>query len=119
MSQTEDNSQWIEIISEKSGRRSFLGSLFKKSSSASANPGSYDDSPAVPDPPAATAAKVKDEKQVKVKKNTTNAMVVHLSALAEEPAAAGGDPWYCRGCRAVVSTLSKLSKAGETVSWKW
>ncbi len=54
-----------------------------------------------------------------MKRSTTNAMVVHLSALAEEPAAAGGDPWYCRGCRAVVSVLSKLSKVGETVSWKW
>lgn len=104
----------------KSGRKGFFGSLFKKSASPQqvASAGSSDDDTeqqtAVAAPP-----KPMDEKHVKVKKNNTNAMVVHLSALSDEPLATPGDPWYCRGCKAVMSSLSKLSQTGETVSWKW
>lgn len=56
---------------------------------------------------------------VKVKKNNSNAMVVHMSAISQDPVAHTGDPWFCRGCTAAVSSLSKLTKVGETTSWKW
>ena len=67
----------------------------------------------------AAAPKAKEEKMVKVKKNNSNAMVVHMSTISQGPIANTDEPWFCRGCTAAVSSLSKLTKVGEMTSWTW
>ena len=115
-----ESQELLSFSAGKSNRKGFFGSLFKKSSPSQTVSVSADlDDESESAPSAAAPPKPKDEKHVKVKRNNTNAMVVHLSALAEEPGPAAGDPWYCRSCKAIVSSLSKLTKVGETVSWKW
>lgn len=106
----------FHLPSEKSSRTSFVKSLFKKSSSkqaVSAESANAKDEPATPTP------KPKEVKTVAVKKTNTNAMVVHLNGLSQQPLPSTGQPWHCRGCAAAVSALSKLTKVGETTSWKW
>ncbi len=69
--------------------------------------------------PKATAKEAKDEKIVRVKKDNNNALVIKLGGLGGEVTAATGDPWFCRGCGAAVSTLSQLTTSGQTTSWTW
>lgn len=107
----------LSTLSEKSDRKSFIRSLFKKSSSStttSSGAASLDEAT-----PAAPTPKKAEEKTVKVRKTNNNAMVVHLSALSDDPSPMASDPWYCRACGAAVSSLSKLESVGETTSWKW
>jgi hypothetical protein len=70
--------------------------------------------------PAAAAPKPKEEeKYVKVKRTSSNAVVVHMSALSGEPVPSVGDPWYCKKCGAAVSSLSRLTKVEATTAWNW
>ena len=104
-------------FSGKPRRRIFLQKILRKSSSQSASAEHVSDEATLP--AAAAPTPKKEEKTVKVKKNNSNAMVVHLGGLAQEPVPTPNDPWYCRRCAAIVSALSSLARVGETVSWKW
>lgn len=101
-----------------SGKPNRIRNFFSKSSSSSASGASSGPS-SLEDGPPASPPKPKDEKTVKVKKTDNNAVVVHLNALSQEPVPSTGDPWYCRKCGVAVSALSKLTKVGETTTWKW
>ena len=107
----------MQLVVEKS--RGFIRSLFKKSSTVSSTSGASadidDEAESVPDP----SPRKKDEKTMKVKKTNSNAVVVHLSSLSQEPVRSMSDPWYCRKCGVAVSSLSKLTKVGETTTWIW
>lgn len=103
----------MQLICQFLGRTGFFRNFFKKSSSSA----STSNEPAPVNP--ASTPKPKEEKRVKVKKTDNNALVVHLNALSQEPVPSTNEPWYCRKCEVAVSSLSKLSKVGETVSWEW
>ena len=100
-------------------RKSLFGRLFRKSSSPLAS--SADSSPIdeLESQSITQEPTQREEKAVKVKKNNSNAMVVHLSSLSQDPIPNTGDPWFCRECSAAVSALSQLTKIGKTTSWKW
>ena len=68
---------------------------------------------------AAASSETKPKKMVKVKKNNSNALVVHMSSLSENPLPHSGGPWFCQGCTAAISSLSKVTKVDETTSWTW
>ena len=95
-----------------SKRKSFLSSLFHKSSGAT--PTSSEDQSEEATPP-----KPKEEEKVKVRQSNDNALVLYLGGLAKEPKLATGDPCLCNQCGAAVSFLSQLTTAGNTTSWKW
>lgn len=101
------------VPAEKSkGKGGFFKSLFGKSSGTTPTP-------VEPEQPKATPTKPKEEKMVRVKKDNNNAIVLRLGGLGEEVVPLTGDPWFCRGCGAAVSSLSQLTSTGQTTSWKW
>ena len=106
----------LHFQTEKAKRKSFLGSLFRKSSGATPTPTEDQSGEATP---TATPPKPKEEKTVKVKRSKENALVLYLGALAKEPTLATGDPCFCSQCGAAVSCLSQLTAVDTTTSWKW
>lgn len=96
-------------------KRSFLGSLFRRTSGATpTTPVEEDQSSESTAPP-----KPKEEKTVKVPRSNRNALMLHLGALAKDPSLATGDPCFCTQCGAAVSSLSQLVASGKITSWKW
>lgn len=105
---------FICLFIEKSGFSRFFS---KKSPSTQ----TADQASSVQDTPPAAAPAPKQVKNVKVKKIANNAIVVHLSGLAQEPTPSTTEPRYCRACGAAISFLSstRVVKTGETVTWNW
>ena len=107
--------QYVVCFSGKSKqRRSFLGSLFRRTS------GAMPTTPVEENQSSESATpKPKEEKTVKVPRSSNNALVLHLGALAKDPSLASGDPCFCTQCGAAVSSLSQLTASGKITSWKW
>ena len=59
------------------------------------------------------------EPKVKCPKANTNALVVELGRLADEPQWATGDAVRCHGCNAVLSAVSELKPTPSGSCWKW
>ncbi len=112
--------------SDKTKRRGFLSSLFRKSSGATPtpmDPEKSDDQPEEGTPTAkaaeATPPKAKEEKKVKVHRNNANALALYLGALAKEPNKAMGNLCYCTQCGAAISSLSQLTTTNDITTWNW
>lgn len=112
---------WILFAADKTKRRGFLSSLFRKSSGATPTPVDPDrDNDQSEDALAgAPPTKPKEEKKVKVRKSSENALALYLGALAKEPAAALGKLCFCSQCSAAVSSLSQLSTTNGITTWTW
>ena len=91
--------------------RSFFGGKSSSSTSSGASAAAHTSSPSDHEPVA--APKPKEEKKVKVKRTNNNAVVIHLSALSQEPVPSTGDPWYCRRCGVAVSSLKADQSGGD------
>ena len=104
---------------ECSKRRSFLGSIFRRSSGATPTHSTVPEvTPTVvaTPPPSVTP---KDVKTVKVPRCRTNAMVVSLGSLAKEPKQSEGELESCLQCGAVVSCLSSITASNGFTMWTW
>ncbi len=106
---------------DKTKRKGFFGSLFRKSSGATPTPGEPDGDDDQPEAKAAAATppKAKDEKKVKVRRNNANALALYLGALAKEPNQLLGSLCYCTQCAAAVSSLSQLTTSNDITTWTW
>lgn len=103
-------------FSEPSKHRSFLGSLFHRSSGATPTPPTSEPQPnATPTTPALP----KEVKTVKVPRVNTNAMLLSLGALAKEPSPSKSEAELCLRCGAAVSCLSQLTASNGVTAWTW
>lgn len=103
--------------------KSFLGSLFKRSSKQSSGGATpLDDDDDDEDELTTTGTAVtpkKEEKKVKVQRANTNAVILQLGNLGSAKDEVTTTPCYCGKCGSVVSTLSALETSNEKTSWKW
>lgn len=105
-------------FSEPSKSRSFLGSLFHRSSRATSIQPSLDHNPETTPPSEVTPTPPK-EKTVEVPRCNTNAMLLSLGTLAKEPSQSRDKVEFCLRCGAAVSCLSQLTATNGVTAWIW
>ena len=111
------------LFSETSKRRGFLGSLFHRSSGASPTSKATPTTEATPTSettPPPVAPPEEEVKMVKVPRCRSNAMLLSLGSLAQEPAnVREGEVESCLQCGAVISSLSCLTSSNGVTLWTW
>jgi hypothetical protein len=61
----------------------------------------------------------KSQKTVKCQKSDTNVILVSMKDLDQMDNVATGDPLYCNGCYAVMSSISVTRQEEDKLLWKW